>query len=61
MAARKNKTITTALPLAPRAPVPLTIEALKPRNRLATHPLLKKSSVHTDARQRRAREALLDE
>ncbi|MBL8309417.1 MAG: hypothetical protein JNL19_03240 [Burkholderiales bacterium] len=31
----------------------LVVPASKPRNRLATHPLLRKSGTHADARQRR--------
>ena len=58
---RKTKTLLTAKPVLSRAPLPLTIEVAKPRNRTAIDPLLKKSSVHADARKRLRRELRQDD
>ena len=50
MATRKSKSVPKVLvKSAPNAALTLTIPVLKPRNHLATNPLLKKSAAHTDA------------
>ncbi len=56
----------TTLP-SPAPDQALVVPVSKPRNRLATHPLLRKSGAHADARQKRndqladrQRDAMLD-
>ena len=46
---------TSRVPLVKVAP--LVIPSSRPRNRLATDPLLKKSGVHTDKRNKRSHAA----
>ena len=52
--ARKSKSVPKAAVAKGASPVALTltIPVAKPRNRVATNPLLKKSAVHTDAQRR---------
>ena len=54
MATRKSKSVPKAAVAKGASPVALTltIPVAKPRNRVATNPLLKKSAVHTDAQRR---------
>ena len=59
MATRKTKSVPTRVVPHPDAPMTLTLPVPAPRNRLATNPLLKKSSVHADARKRQSRGDLL--
>lgn len=50
MATRKSKLVSKVVPKrAPNTTLTLTIAVLKPRNRVAMNPLLKKSAAHTDA------------
>lgn len=60
-----RKARTTMPP--PAADQALVVPVSKPRNRLATHPLLRKSGTHADVRQKRndqlddrQRDAMLD-
>ena len=55
MATRKTKSVPTQVAPPPGAPMTLTLPVPAPRNRLAVNPLLKKSSVHADARKRQSR------
>ncbi len=49
MATGKSKSVPKAVvKRAPNAALTLTIALLKPRNRVAMNPLLKKSAAHTD-------------
>lgn len=49
MATRKSKLVPRLIEKrTPHAVLTLTIPVLKPRNPLATNPLLKKSTMHTD-------------
>ena len=59
MATRKNKSVPTQVVLTPGAPMTITLPVPAPRNRLAVNPLLKKSSVHADARKRQSPNDLL--
>jgi hypothetical protein len=58
VAARKKKPAATGLMKS----TPIIVAASKPRNRLATHPLLKKSGAHVDpsGRDKRERDTALD-
>lgn len=56
MATRKSKSIAKVVEKrTPNAGLTLTIPVLKPRNLLATHPLLKKSAAHNNAEDRNKR------
>ena len=59
MATRKTKSVPTQVTPPPGAAMTLTLPVPAPRNRLAVNPLLKKSSVHADARKRQSRNDLL--
>ena len=59
MATRKTKSVPTQVAPPPGAAMTLTLPVPAPRNRLAVNPLLKKSSVHADARNRQSRSDLL--
>ena len=54
MATRKSKSVPKAAVAkgASLVALTLTIPVAKPRNRVATNPLLKKSAAHTDAQRR---------
>ena len=59
MATRKTKSVPTQVVPPRGAPMTLVMPVPAPRNRLAVNPLLKKSSVHADARNRQSRNDLL--